>query len=137
MTPHALLFTLACIGISETVYLIKKRRQEEAPACFVGQDCHVVLTSKYNKLLGIHNDLLGLVFYVIVAIVTALLVLEFQPFEFLDLFIKATIFVGSLMSLYFTFLQWQVIKAWCFWCVMSAMTVCFMAAIVAVSSLRL
>lgn len=33
MTPHALLFTLAATGISETVYLIRSCITQKAPVC--------------------------------------------------------------------------------------------------------
>lgn len=50
MTAFALLFTLSAIGISETVYLIRKRIASERPVCLIGEDCTLVLASKYNKL---------------------------------------------------------------------------------------
>lgn len=140
LTPLALLFTLASIGISETVYLIKKRRTEDVPVCVIGSDCHTVLTSKWNTILGIHNDVLGLMFYIFVCIMSALILTsqdglqaplgEAFPVELLKLIDVIVIIVGAAMSIYFTVLQKFVIKAWCFWCLMSAITVFTMTAIV-------
>ncbi|MDO8663838.1 MAG: vitamin K epoxide reductase family protein, partial [Candidatus Wildermuthbacteria bacterium] len=133
MTALALLFTLSAIGISETVYLIKKRKAGEKPVCIVGDDCRKVLESKYNKILGIHNDILGLVFYIAVSVVFAFLVIGFGPLMWLSLAAKSFISVGLIMSSIFTYLQWRVIKAWCFWCLMSAATIYLMAITILVS----
>ncbi len=130
MTALALLFTLAAIGIAITTYLVRKRVNEEVPICFVGQNCHAVLTSKYNKILGLHNDVLGLVYYSFEAVVTGLLVLEFMPYLPLELIAFVTMLIGAVLSVYFTYLQAFVLKAWCFWCLMSAFTAWGMAAII-------
>lgn len=130
MTSYALLFTLSAIGISETVYLIKKRKAQKIPVCFLGEDCQKVLESKYNKILGIHNDILGLLFYITVSFITAFLVIEIGPQEIWNILIKIIIFIGAVMSLYFIYLQWRIIKAWCFRCLASAINTFLMAIIV-------
>lgn len=135
MTPHALLFTLACIGISETVYLIKKKKAQEKPFCVLGETCQIVLQSKYNKTFGVPNEILGVLFYVTVSVITAFLVIEVEPLNFWELAAKGLIYAGAVMSLYFVFLQWKVLKAWCFWCMMSALTIFGMTLIVLNSSL--
>lgn len=128
MTALALIFTLAAIGISETVYLIKKRRQNDKPVCFIGEDCHAVLESKWNKILGIRNDILGLFYYLVVSAVAALLVLELET-NFLNQALILLLLSGAAMSVYFSYLQGAVIKKWCFWCLMSAFTTWTMLAI--------
>ncbi len=133
LTPLALLFTLSAIGIAETVYLIKKRKREEVPVCIIGSGCHEVLTSKYNKVLGIHNDVLGLIFYIFVCAMSALILIEAFPVSTLKSVDMLVILSGAVMSAYFTFLQAFVIKQWCFWCLMSALTVFLMTIIVFLS----
>jgi len=124
LTPYALLFTVAAIGVSETSYLIRARRAASGFACPIGQDCAVVLTSKYNHFLPfVHNDILGLIFYLVFTALAALFVLGIgQPTE-LMLLAEVILAGATLMSAIFTYLQWRVIKAWCFWCLMSAGTV--------------
>lgn len=130
MTTLALIFTLCAIGIAETRYLIEKRLKSEAPVCFLGEDCQKVLGSRYNKILGIHNDILGLLFYLGVGILAGILVLEIEIFMLpLFLLLGLGILTGALMSIYFTFLQGVVIRSWCFWCLMSAGTTWAMTAI--------
>lgn len=126
MSAIALLFTLDAIGISMTTYLIGKRRAAEAPVCPIGNDCTKVLTSKYNRLFGIHNDVAGLGFYLVTAVITALLVLEVGPTSLLINLLTLLLVGASFLSLVFTYIQWRILKAWCFWCVTSAVTVWLM-----------
>jgi len=135
MTAHALLFTLAAIGISEAVYLLRKTLARQRPVCVIGSRCHLVLESKYNRIFGIPNEVVGLVFYVAIALITAFLVIEIGAIAWWDSLAKILIFAGVVMSVYFIYLQWVVIKAWCFWCVMSACTIFLMAFIVLTSDL--
>lgn len=135
MTAHALLFTLSAIGISETVYLIKKRKIGEKPFCVLGESCHVVLESRYNRLLYIHNDVLGLVFYIAILLVTALLVIGTGQKQTLDFLARFLIFGGVVVSGVLLYIQWKIIKKWCFWCIGSAITIFLMSVIVLVSDL--
>lgn len=134
MTSYALLFTLAAIGISETAYLIRKRIALEKPICPIGEDCALVLNSKYNKIFNVPNDVLGLVFYVIVSIISSFLVIGVEPLAFWSFILKLSVALGALLSLLFTYLQWRVIRAWCFWCLMSAFTIWLMAIIILTNS---
>ena len=135
MTSLALLFTLSAIGISETVYLIRKRIASEKPTCPIGGGCEIVLTSKYSKLFIIPNDLLGLVAYIAIALVAAFLVIGVQPIFLWNFLLKILVTIASLMSIFFTYLQWRVIRVWCFWCLMSAFTIWLMGIILIVSAI--
>ena len=137
MTAHALLFTLAAIGISETVYLIRMRMAQERPVCVFGEECHKVLESKYNKFLGIHNDIFGLAFYIVISFMTAFLNIGIKPLFFWDISAKILILLAAVISIMLTYLQWQVIKSWCTWCILSALTVLGMGIIVLTSELVL
>ncbi|KKU85330.1 MAG: hypothetical protein A2667_00355 [Candidatus Wildermuthbacteria bacterium RIFCSPHIGHO2_01_FULL_47_27] len=141
MTPHALLFTIAAIGISETSYLIQKRRAGVRPVCVIGEDCAKVLESKYNSLLGIPNDVLGFLFYAAVIVLNGSLVIDgalVRPWlQVIEIFLKIVILGGMGMSLSLFYLQWRVIKAWCFWCLMSAITTFLMGFIVLITNLAI
>jgi len=82
MTSFALLFTLSTVGVSETVYLIRKRVLSEKPICPIGEGCATVLSSKYNRLFIIPNDVLGLLFYIAASFITAFLVIGVPPLAF-------------------------------------------------------
>lgn len=123
MTLYALLFTLSCIGISETAYLIKKRRSSQEPVCFIGKECYKVLGSKYSKILLFHNDTWGLLFYIFISTLTAFLVVGLEPILWWEILANISIAAASVVSAILIYLQWRVIRAWCFWCVLSALTI--------------
>lgn len=137
MTAFAWLFTLAGIGIAETAYLIQKRKKRESPICPIGGGCSLVLKSKYNKTLGVPNDLNGFLFYIAVGFFTGLIAVGVGPIETWSMIVVLLITSGLLFSLYFFYLQWRVIKQWCFWCLMSAVTIVLMVITVLVSSFTL
>lgn len=132
MTSFALIFTLSAIGISEIVYLIRKRIALEKPICPIGGDCEIVLTSKYSKIFIIPLDIFGLLFYIVVSSIAAFLVIGVEPVFVWDFVLKILIAVASLLSIFLTYLQWRVIRAWCFWCLMSAFTIWLMGIIIVI-----
>lgn len=132
---EALTFTLSALGISETVYLIKKRLLAQKPVCPIGEDCTKVLASKYSTLFLVPNDVLGLLFYIASSLVASFLVIGVGPSSFLLKLLMVMTLLGSLLSLFFTYLQAQVIKAWCFWCLMSACTIWLMTGILVINNL--
>ncbi|MBI2551304.1 hypothetical protein HYV73_03075 [Candidatus Uhrbacteria bacterium] len=126
-----LLFTLAGIGLAESSYLIRKRIIAERPICPLGGSCELVLASKYNRLFKfIHNDVLGMLFYVMVGFLAGLLQIihSFAPTYpfFLDV-LSWIVAGGTVMSLGLIYIQWRILNAWCFWCLMSAGTIFLMA----------
>lgn len=135
MTSYALLFALSAIGISETVYLIRKRIAQEKPVCPIGEGCAAVLESKHNKIFIIPNDVLGLLFYMAASFLSAFLVIGVPPLTLWNFILKFSVAFGALLSLFYTYLQWRVIRIWCFWCLMSAFTIWLMGIIILVSSL--
>lgn len=130
-----LIFAFSAIGVGETIYLIKKRIVAEKPICFINEYCENALNSKYNKIFSIHIDILGLLFYVAVLFIASFLIIEIQPIIFWDLVLKILVATASLMSVFFTYLQWKVIRAWCFWCLVSAFTIWLMGLIILINNL--
>lgn len=123
MTAFSLLFTLSAIGIAISTYLIRTRYAHEHAVCPIGGGCTVVLESKYDRIFGFHNDLVGLAFYVIMGFIAAFLVIEIEPMYLWSILSAMAVTGAAIMSLFLIYLQWRVIKAWCFWCLMSAATV--------------
>ena len=124
LTSFALIFTIAAIGISEMSYLIRKRIAAQKPVCPIGEGCDVVLKSKYSRMFfGLHNDIAEMVFYVVICVFSALVVLEAYFVLRLILAMELLLVGASIMSTVFLYIQWRVLKAWCFWCVMSAATI--------------
>jgi len=136
MTAFSLLFTLSCIGVAETIHLIGMRRAVEEKRA-QGDDVHShVLLSKYNALfLGIHNDIIGFMFYTASALLTALLFLQWGSVVWVYAFEVALVGAAVAMSLLFIVLMWKVIRYWCVWCLMSALLTFAMGIIIATSEL--
>lgn len=135
MTLYAILFALAAMGINETVYLVRKRLAQTAPVCPIGDNCEVVLTSKHSNMFLVPLDVLGLIFYVTVALISSFAVVGIGSSSFLWIAVRVLVGAGAVMSLFFTYLQWRVIRAWCFWCLSSAFTVWTMGVIIVLSKL--
>lgn len=135
MIFFVLIFAFSVIGIGEAIYLIKKRIVAEKPICLVNEHCETVLNSKYNKIFSVHIDTLGLLFYIAVLFIASFLIIGIQPMILWDFALKILILAASLMSVFFTYLQWKVIRAWCFWCLMSAFTIWFMGIIMLINIL--
>ncbi|MCR4312154.1 MAG: hypothetical protein NUV56_02605, partial [Candidatus Uhrbacteria bacterium] len=130
MTAFAFLFTLAAIGMAETSYLIKQRRSGEHAVCVIGKGCSDVLESKYNQFFGLYNDVLGFIFYCVMAGISASVVIGLYSSALLSKLAFLALAGATLMTLRFIYLQWRVIRVWCFWCLMSALVIGLMDLIV-------
>lgn len=136
MLGYFLIIILSLIGASETIYLIKKRIASEHPVCIIGQGCGAVLDSKYNRLFIIHNDVLGLMAYTAVFVLSVLLLANAGPIDILRTILIWLTGISAAMSVVFTFIQWQFIRAWCFWCLVSAVITWVTEAVVVFLLLR-
>lgn len=125
MELHLILFVLSLVGFAEALYLNYECRRNRAPVCLIGNDCAVVWESPYSKTFGISNEVLGLVYYATLAVVEWML---FSGDTSVQVVIGEYIilFGGAVMSCYFFYVQWRLIKAWCFWCTLSAIIVWLM-----------
>lgn len=140
MTYLITIIVLSLFGVGETVYLISKRRKNEKPICVGKDDCNIVLKSKYNKTFGIHNDVLGLLYYAFALAVHVLIALGYlvtaenifgdEPIELLLVIFMLSTIVALAMSTRFVYLMAFKLKAWCQWCVGSAVTVMLMSLVV-------
>lgn len=128
MSVHLIIIILALIGVLEALYLNYERRRHRAPVCVIGNECSVVWESPYSRTLGVSNEVLGIIYY------ATLLVVEWTIFSgdtsFQMMIGEYLILAGSaIMSLYFLYIQWRLIKAWCFWCTLSAVIVWLIIAV--------
>jgi uncharacterized membrane protein len=123
---HILLSFIGVLGFSLCAYLYKCKHKKQPLVCPLRGSCDFVTTSKYSKFLGIHLEILGMIYY---GMVTALhLMMVFIPslanhYETL-LGLSASTF-AFIFSLYLTGIQAFVLKQWCTWCLCSA-TLCLL-----------
>lgn len=119
---YILLLALVTIGIANTVYLSIHAVTKAPVKCwwFPPEWCQKVQYSSWSKILGIPNSYAGLSFNVV--ILALLILILTNVFANIPLYwiMKAVITIGFLFSLYFTFIQAFVLKAFCTWCVLSA-----------------
>ncbi len=110
---------IAIVGIINTGYLIHKRRKKKPLVCPINQDCNVVLESKWSKILGIRNDILGLLFYALILIIAVILL--FLPHLVLVFYLVLLLIIclGFLFSIFLVFIQAFIIKEFCFYCLIS------------------
>ena len=115
---------LALLGVFVAAYLtLYKLGVLGSLACSIGS-CTTVQSSRYATLVGFPVAAWGLAFYIAVFIVTLIGLQErFVDSRPISLFLVASSGVGTAFSLWLTYLEAFVIKAWCQWCVVSALIV--------------
>lgn len=118
MDPILILVVCGVIGVADTLYLVyhKVRGTEVACLFFPPEWCKKVQHSPQSKTLGIPNSVAGLGMYSAILLLTWLFTagkITFWP-------IRGIVTFGFLFSLYFTYVQAFVLRAFCTWCVVSA-----------------
>ncbi|MFZ2049116.1 MAG: vitamin K epoxide reductase family protein [Minisyncoccia bacterium] len=128
MTALNILYVCGVIGVLDTLYLVyhKMRGTEVACIFFPKEWCYKVQHSPQSKTLGIPNSLAGLVMYALILIFTYYFSLGQASF----LWVKYIVTFGFLFSMYFTYVQAFVLRAFCTWCVVSALNFIVMAYVV-------
>lgn len=128
MNTHLVIFVLALIGICEAIYLAYCRSKNRIPVCIIGDKCGSIWESPYSRTFGVPNEILGIIFYSIVANIEWVIFLgNISPLVLAGEY--AVILSGFIMSCYFLYLEWRIIRAWCFWCTLSAVIVWVMVAV--------
>jgi uncharacterized membrane protein/thiol-disulfide isomerase/thioredoxin len=114
--------TLACFGLGVAGYLSFVEVNQVAAVCGPVGDCNTVQQSPYARLFGVFPvALLGLAAYA--AIAAAWLVQRYSPLRLQGvaaLALWTLALMGTLFSIYFTYLEPFVIGATCLWCLASA-----------------
>jgi uncharacterized membrane protein len=111
---------LAFCGLSDATYLAEHVASNTPVICNVQglSDCNTVIASQYSHLFGIPLADLGVLFYGVLFILAALELLLFDAF--LRRVLQVASLIGVLASVYFVSLQAFVIRAFCIYCLTSA-----------------
>lgn len=134
---YAILF-LALTGAVDAGYLLIETTGGAVVACpnipigrFNLNQCNVVLATPYAKIFGLPNALYGLVAYLFFAILVLYELNKRRMTNAIKLLSYLSGF-GILIFVYFIYLQFFVIKALCFYCLLSAtiMTLIFVGSVV-------
>jgi uncharacterized membrane protein len=118
---HMLLALLGIAGFMLSAYIHHGKREKAPMVCPIGHDCAPVVTSEYSKFLGIPLEVLGMVYYMMIAL-SYVMLLAFPQLRVqgVDTILFAASSAAFLFSTYLVFVQWFLLKKWCSWCVVSA-----------------
>ncbi|OGY78940.1 MAG: hypothetical protein A3B74_03555 [Candidatus Kerfeldbacteria bacterium RIFCSPHIGHO2_02_FULL_42_14] len=114
-----ILLVLSALGIVNTAYLVSHVFNKRPVKClfFPPEWCHKVQFSRYSRTFGIPNSFMGISLYLFIFIFALMFFVGFVPLWP----ITVAVTIGFLFSLYFTIIQAFVLKAFCTWCVFSAL----------------
>ena len=112
---------VAATGFLVARHIYVKKRRSHPFVCPLNFDCHAVVSSSYSKVLGIPLEVIGMLYYAIIAL--SYLIFLILPEIDRDIYGQAVMFISVfafLFSLYLTYIQAVKIKEWCSWCLFSA-----------------
>src|SRR3989344_4608754 len=122
---YTIIIFLAFIGFLIATYIRHhKKNVKEALICPLKANCDTVIHSDYSRFLGIPLEVLGMIYYGLLALSYGLLIV-FPSFG-IPLIVSGLMVASIcafLFSIYLTIVQAFVIKNWCTWCIISA-TIC-------------
>ncbi len=115
---NRLTFILSLLGLGVASFLFYEYTFSSSVICLIGSGCDVVRSSAYSSFSGISIPILGIVFYLAMAVLSV--VRSHSFFEKIVFKLQLLIAeVGVGFGVYLTFLEVFVIKAICFWCALS------------------
>lgn len=82
--------------------------------CAPGEGCSIVNSSQYGSTFGVENSIYGIFIFSFMVLLTLLHIR--YPSKHTKRVIHTAIIIGSLISVYFLYLQFFVIKAFCEFC---------------------
>jgi uncharacterized membrane protein len=116
--PLLFILTFAGIGMLDTIYLTYHAFKKTLVYCpfFPDEWCKKVQFSKQSRLFGFPNAYAGLGMYIGILLGVWLFLQSLMPFWP----VATIILIGFLFSMYFIYVQAAQLKAFCFWCILSA-----------------
>jgi len=127
MTLYLFIIILAACGFCISFYIRYTKTKKQPLICPLRGNCHAVTGSSFSLFLGIPVELLGLLYYGILAVGYSTVIILPSTAERLAPLLLLLTTIGFLFSLYLTFIQVITIRKLCTWCLTSALitTICF------------
>ena len=119
MGLYILIIFLAFGGFAIASYIWNKKKKAQPMICPMKGNCHAVTSSKFSKFLGLPVELLGMLYYALIAVGYGLVV-SLPVAHPLAYFLLAITTGGFLFSAYLTFIQVVTLRQLCTWCLGSA-----------------
>jgi uncharacterized membrane protein len=112
------------LGIGVAGYLTWTYMADSEPYCGATHSCADVQNSDYATVAGVPVPVIGVVGYLVLL---ALSLLRGRVAKEVDFYLPVLSFgaalIGVLYSAYLTYLEAFVIRAWCYWCLASAVII--------------
>lgn len=115
---NRLIFIFSLLGLAVSVFLLYEYSLSGPMNCPVGRGCDIVRASPYSSFLGIPLPILGMAFYLGMAVLAIIRSQNLSGRVLAKLQLLGAL-SGFIFGVYLTFLEAFVIKAYCFWCVLS------------------
>lgn len=112
---------LSLAGLVNALYLAWKHYAKKPLVCPIGDDCAEVVETRWAKIFGVRNDVLGTLFFAGLLVVG--IGLAVYP-QFTNVIIQLLVIatgLGVLFSIFLMYVQKFIIKKYCFYCVVSAL----------------
>jgi uncharacterized membrane protein len=109
---------LSVVGFIDSLYLTITHYTNALVPCNFTQGCETVLRSSYSEIFGIPLASLGIVFY-IVTLSSSIFFIQHNSFH---KWLSIWGLVGFLSTLYLLFIQAFILRAFCQYCLLSALT---------------
>ena len=113
----AMIMVLSLIGILVSFYISYSRVRKKPLVCHANENCNEVVESKWSNIFYIKNDILGLVYYLLVLFEASYILAYSKDILF---FMELTTSLAALFSIALLFIQFKILKKYCFYCVVSA-----------------
>ncbi len=114
---------MALIGFVIASMIRHKKNVGQPLVCPIGFDCESVVYSTYSKFFGIDVTNLGMAYYGFIAALYGFFLIFAGSLPDYLYVIGFLLSVGAVVfSVYLMIVQSLVIREWCFWCVLSAVT---------------
>lgn len=115
---NRLVFISSLLGLFVSAFLLYEYNIAGSIICPIGGGCNIVRSSPYSSFLGISLPIWGIIFYLFMAILSIWRTQNLTNKKAANLQLLAAL-GGFGFGVYLTSLEAFVIKAYCFWCVLS------------------
>ncbi len=118
---NILIIVLGIIGVLLCFKIYKKKKETQPLVCMLGADCNLVLKSDFSRFFGIKLEIVGFIYYGLIALaytLVAFIPLLQTPLVYFILF--GVSFAAFLFSIYLVSIQAFALNSWCSWCLISA-----------------
>ena len=110
------LVLLGAAGFLISFYIYHTKTNDKQLVCIIGKGCNAVVESKYNRLMGVPNEVIGMFYYAAIAVTSFFVLTGILATTRLLITACAAIAGIGLLGI-----QAFVLKKWCEYCVASTL----------------